>query len=289
MNIIKELYDLIKGLVSNQRNLGLYDYQSSTIGDTIGDTRTSNQSGIKTYEYCTVAHATKGSGTWIKYSLTDIVGNSILPKTTGIGIKLDTTTPSFGFKDLIGQIVPRPSGGPAPTLSPYHGTKVLAYAFAATPDVIDNITFHVPHDYLPNSELFLHMHWGHNGTTISGNFIYNYYITYCKGYNQTSQIFNAELTIPQTIALGVAPQIANYPRWMHHIQEVQITSTTPDTTHLDRALIEIDGLIMIALNVTTIPTISGGTINNPFIFTIDLHYQSTGLPTINKNYPFYSL
>jgi hypothetical protein len=40
--------------------------------------------------------------------------------------------------------------------------------------------------------------------------------------------------------------------------------------------------------MTTIPTITGGATTNPFIFTGDIHYQSTGLPTVQKRPDFYT-
>ena len=30
--------------------------------------------------------------------------------------------------------------------------------------VIDDITFHLPHDYVPNTDIFIHVHWTHAGT-----------------------------------------------------------------------------------------------------------------------------
>jgi hypothetical protein len=56
---------MIKKYVSLQQTLALYTYQASTVGDVIGDTRTSNQSGWYYLETCTVANAAKGAGTWV--------------------------------------------------------------------------------------------------------------------------------------------------------------------------------------------------------------------------------
>ena len=51
--------------VSKVTPLGEYHYYSSTSGDAVGDTRTSNQSGWQVSETCITAHATRGAGTWI--------------------------------------------------------------------------------------------------------------------------------------------------------------------------------------------------------------------------------
>lgn len=208
----------------------------------------------------------------------------IQPKESGEGIKVDPSSPVYGWKDLVGQIIPRSGGAPAPAFVAYRGTNLLSYAFQAG-DKIDQMVFHMPHDYVPGSDMFIHLHWGQHGTAISGNFVVTWNASYCKGYNQAAQTFNSELTITQTIP---TPNVTTYPRWGHFIEEFQLTNAGGDATHLDRGLLEIDGLILVALTTTTIPTITGGTTNLPFIFTADLHYQSTQLATKGRNYPFYT-
>lgn len=213
----------------------------------------------------------------------DSNSNIVFGKAAGIGLRFDTTTPVYGWRDLVGQIIPRASGGPAPALGALRGTNLLSYAFSVN-DVIDNITYHIPHDYVPGSDMYLHVHWSHNGTAISGTLGINYFVSYCKGYNQTGQTFNSELTIPQSIT-GIT--ITNAPRWGHSINEFQLTNSSGDTTHLNRNLIEVDGLLLVSIGVTSIPTITGGLPNAPYILMVDIHYQSTGLPTKGRNIPFY--
>ena len=150
----------------------------------------------------------------------DSKSNIVFGQYSGIGLKFDTTTPSYGWRDLVGQIVPRVGGGAAPALAALRGTRVLSYAFSVN-DVIDNITYHIPHDYVPGSDLFLHVHWSHNGTAISGTLGISYFVQYAKGYNQAGHIFNSELTVPQSI---VATNITTHPRWGHFINEFQLTN-----------------------------------------------------------------
>ena len=56
-------------------------FGASQTTDTIGDTRQSNQSGVYKFEYCSVASATKGGGTWVslntQFLLTNLKINSI--------------------------------------------------------------------------------------------------------------------------------------------------------------------------------------------------------------------
>ncbi len=59
---------------SHQQILGLFSYKSSAVGDAIGDTRFSNQSGIMKWEYCTVANDAKEGGTWVVYASINAIG-----------------------------------------------------------------------------------------------------------------------------------------------------------------------------------------------------------------------
>jgi hypothetical protein len=127
--------------------------------------------------------------------------------------------------------------------------------------------------------MFIHLHWSHNGTAISGTFNVAYHINYAKGHNQ--MIFGTEVTINQSIS---TPNITTIPRYMHRIDEIQITGSGL----LDKSLIEVDGILTIAVIVTGIPAISGGSPNLPTLFTVDLHYQSTGIATKNKSPNFYN-
>ncbi|MFA6185477.1 MAG: hypothetical protein WC720_05035 [Candidatus Shapirobacteria bacterium] len=54
-----------KEINNKQQTLGLYNYQSSTPGDAVGDTRKGTINGWFQEETCTNAHATKGDGTWV--------------------------------------------------------------------------------------------------------------------------------------------------------------------------------------------------------------------------------
>ena len=112
--------------------------------------------------------------------LRDGVGGLMIPKTSGLGIKVDSVgTPTFPWRDLIGDITPKASGAGAPTLAAFRGGNVRSFFYSAGDD--GDCVFHIPHDYVPGTDLFLHLHWAHNGTAISGSLVVNFYITYAKG------------------------------------------------------------------------------------------------------------
>ena len=208
-----------------------------------------------------------------------------IPKTTGLGIKVDSLgTPTFPWRDLIGDITPKTSGVGAPTLAVFRGGNVRSFFYSAGDD--GDAIFHIPHDYVPGTDLFLHTHWAHNGTAISGSLVVNFYITYAKGHNQsTNGEFPAEVNRTLTVS---TPDIATIPRYRHRVDETQISAAAPAASQIDSDIIEVDGLILVHFDVTTIPTITGGSTNEPALFSLDIHYQSTNIGTKQKSPDFWT-
>ena len=183
------------------------------------------------------------------------------------------------WKDLLGDITPKTSGPGAPSLSAFRGGNVRGFAYSAGDDG-DGI-FHIPHDWVPGTDLYLHIHWAHNGTAISGSLVVNLYVTYAKGFG--GGVFPVEIAPSITVS---TPNIATIPQYSHRVDEIQLSSSTPSATQLNTSLIETDGIIMVHFDVGTIPTITGGSPNEPFIITMDLHYLSSQIGTANKAPPF---
>lgn len=179
------------------------------------------------------------------------------------------------WQDLTTEFHMRFSGATIPTLSSFRGGNVRRWFFSANNQV--DCEYHLPHDLVPNSDLFLHLHWGHNGTAISGNLVVQVSMSYAKGHNQgifsIEKVFN--MTIPAT-NLTVAP------RWGHIVSEVQISALVPILTQFNSAIFEPDGELVINLKVIATPTITGGSTNAPYFGHLDLHYKSTGRGTKNK-------
>jgi hypothetical protein len=223
------------------------------------------------------------SGLWknlstITLSTLKLTDNLILPKTSGKGMQVDPASPSFGWKDLIGDISPKTSGVGSPTLDNITG-NIRGFRYTVGDD--GDAFYHIPHDYLPGSDLFLHPHWTHNGTNISGSLVVTCYVTYAKGHQQAS--FHLEKTL--TITDG-GLTIVNSPALWHRIPEVQLSTSGGSASQLDTDIIEVDGLILLNFEVTTNPTITGGS-GEPFLLTFDIHYQSTNQATKQKAPNFY--
>ena len=211
--------------------------------------------------------------------------NLLLDKTEGKGMMVDLVTPTYGWKDLIGLIQPDLSNQASPNIVQFdntNGSNVNSYAYSVGDKV--NIVYHLPHDYAPGTDLFLHIHWAHNGTSISGttNWLASY--TYAKGFNQTTYINEKqENLIYDTV------DIATTPRLNHMITEIQLSGVGGIGNLLDTSTIEVDGLIKVNIEQIAIPSISGaaGYSSKPMVETIDLHYQSTNAPTKQKAPDFY--
>ena len=206
----------------------------------------------------------------------NILGSLSFPKTSGIGIKIEN---SYGWHDLTGDVTPRTGGTNAPTLRNFIGS-IREYSYIANDQ--GDTRFHVPHDYAPGTDMFIHVHWGHNGTNISGAFRVDFTVTYAKGHNQIA--FSSPLTLSMNVP---SLNITNSPQYIHRVDEIQLSAAGGAGGRINTNNIEVDGLFLINYNVVTIPTITGGSSAAPFLFTVDLHYQSTGLTTKNKSPNFY--
>lgn len=211
-----------------------------------------------------------------------INGNIVLPKASGNGIKIDNTIPTFGWRDLLGSVEPKTIGAGKATLGAFRGGKAKAW-FYDLGDTLDTLEYHIPHDYVPGTDLYIHLHWGHHGTAISGSLVVTFGATCAKGHNQ--QDFPAEVAPVLTVS---TPNIATIPQYRHRVDEIQLSASSPSATQLNNADIEPDTVILIGFEVTTEPTITGGVVNKTAFFEIDIHYQSTNIATKDKIPDFYT-
>lgn len=210
------------------------------------------------------------------------VQSLILPNRKGNGIKVNHENPQYTWRDLEGEIRPREVGVGAPALTVFRDSQ-RQYAFVVN-DIVD-ITFHWPHDIVPGSEAYIHTHWGHNGTSISGSLVLSYRHTYAKGHGVYT--FPADKTLTHTIS-GLT--ISNAPQYVHRIDEIRLVAPsgeTPTANEYSADNLEVDGILLVSLQVTGVPTISGGGSTRPFLFYSDIHYLSTNIGTLNRAPDFY--
>jgi len=208
-----------------------------------------------------------------------ILDGIAIPKTAGFGLKVDTDNPTYGWRDITGRIRPDPAGTDAPAIANFIGS-VRAYTYSTSPAAKKlDLEFHMPHDWVFGTDLYLHLHWGHNGTDISGSLVVDYNIS----YGSRDGAFVTPITPTQTIS---SLAIGNTPQYAQRVDEFQISQSGGGVNLFDTDNIEVDGLILATLSPTTLPTITGGN-GLPFIFTLDIHYQSTNVGTKNNASPFY--
>lgn len=208
----------------------------------------------------------------------DAAGNVTLLKTSGQGIKVDITTPTFGWRDLLGKVTQRNTGGSKPTHAIYRGS-LRQYQFAAGKE--EFFTYHIDHDHVPDSDIFLHVHWSHIGDDVSGGTVtFEYEISYAKGFNRGA--FSAPVS---TTFIGTA----NTTQYDHVITEVQVSAATPSANQLDSNDLEPDGIVEARVKVTSNDiTVNAGGVPDPFIHEADIHYQSTNIGTKQKAPDFYT-
>jgi len=208
-------------------------------------------------------------------------GSLSLPGTQTSAILLDDI---YGWHDLKGEVMPHTFGLYAARRIPFLNTVT---AWAHPPSARGDVTYHLPHDYTPGTNLYIHVHWGHNGTNISGNFKVNFDISYARRGPQT---LISEWTTPIHSSLLISNvDILEVPRYDHRVDEILLSTPGGAPNLLNTDMIEVDGVIVVNYQVEEIPSIGGSPSENyPFIFYIDIHYQTTNIGTVLKDPGFYS-
>lgn len=191
------------------------------------------------------------------------------------GIRLNIANPDYGWHDLLSPTVIY-SGASAnkPSFDVFKG-NIRQYAFIVNDESFHH--FHIPHDYKVGTDLYIHAHWTHTASDVtSGSATWEFEATYAKGYTRGIWI---------TPAIVSASTQASSTPYTHMISEVQLSNNGGTGGKLDSALIETDGVIEVRLKLA-----SNTLTNTPKLFMnfCDIHYQSTGLPTKNRNYNFWT-
>jgi hypothetical protein len=211
-----------------------------------------------------------------------IIDNLVIPKASTSGIKVDEAAPTFPWRDIVGVLTPDPSGGTAPAWTAFQGVTIPMF------DIGDEMycSFHIPHDYVLGSDLYIHAHWTHNHDTgTTGAVTLRNDITYARRSMGTVRTFPTSKNI--SIALTNLNVATNAPQYVHRVDEEVITGSSDTATTFDRSTIEIDGMVLVKFTVPVISGLTGGTNNRVGVIHVDLHYQSTGMGTKDKAEPFY--
>lgn len=182
-----------------------------------------------------------------------------------------------GFNDLLGDQFSKNTGATKPALVAYNGV-VNAWQFAAGDEAF--LSFHIPHDYIPGTDIHLHIHWSHIGTLVTGGTLtFKSTSIYSKGHNQAA--------FTSSPAVGTFTGDASTTQYQHIISEVQFSASSPSGLQIDTDLLEPDGVIELTLEMDANDmTVSGGGIPAPFIHYVDIHFESDTIMTHEKVAPF---
>lgn len=169
-----------------------------------------------------------------------------------------------------------------PTYQVYTGSiQQLRFSNTITQEIF--LEYHIPHNYLPNSDMFIHVHWSQividsGGLAgIPGTAKWSFDVSYSKGHQQ--EAFRSPISLFVT-------QQGSSTQFMHNIGEIQLSAASPTASQLDSNDIEVDGVILIRM--WRDPTDLANTLNQfPYVHFVDIHYQSTGIGTRNKAPNFY--
>ena len=201
----------------------------------------------------------------VSYFKTIVMNSS---PTQGIQIGSQTGGYSYGWRDIIGVPQEPVAGSGKPSWTQIASSGVYTWNYATND--LQYYSYHLPHDYVPGTDIYFHTHW-FSSTTAGGSARWQYDFIYAQGHQQGP--------FPTTATTVYSQQVQETTAYTHMISETDAVTI---------ASLETDGLIL--LKVTRIaPTggpsdVSGGV----FVPVIDIHYQSHNLATRNKAPNFYT-
>lgn len=195
---------------------------------------------------------------------------------TGIKVGVEGND-DFGWADIHGTPLFNSADPESPMLSTYRG-GVLQPQFAEGNQLA--INFHLPHDYAMGTNIFIHVHWSHNSATLTGGSVtWAFEVIYAKGFDQEP------FSVPVTTSLVDAASLTPY---QHMVIETAVSVSGGSATQLDTNQLEVDGVIFCRLYLDSNDLTDSVSPPNPFVHFVDIHYQSTGVPTKNKTPDFWT-
>lgn len=201
-----------------------------------------------------------------------------IPNARDVGIKTDTDNPSYPWHDILGHIQTFADDANRATYTTYRG-GIHALRFGAGQHA--HVNFHIPHDYVMGTAIYIHAHWSHAATNVTGGTVtFGFETMYGKGHNQSS--FDAPINISVI-------DVASTTQYQHMIAETAASTPGGSAVQLDTNAIEPDGIAQVRVYVDSNDLlISGGTVPDIFIHFVDVHYQSTGIGTKQRNPDFWA-
>lgn len=173
-----------------------------------------------------------------------------------------------GWDDYLGSglsVGRHPSTNP-PTFEQIGSSSMFGNHYAVNDQAWD--IYHIEHGYKAGTKIYPHFHWEHAGLGNGEDVHFEVIWSTAKGYSQ--QAYSAETTF----TIIATPDATGF---THQIDEASINQAFNSN-------IEVDSLIKVRFRRIT----NGGTDFNGkvFISLVDLHVETDGRLTNEKNYPF---
>ena len=212
-------------------------------------------------------------------------GPIVVPKASGDGgVKVDTTTPTWTWRDLRSEVKVDRGGTSAPAWAQYIGS-IYEWQFGQTGGADEVFSsYHLDHDYVEGTDVHIHCHWTQKTVdtggpaSAPGDVKWYFEVTYAKGHDQAAFISPITTSVVQT---------ASGTQYQHMIAEVQLSAASPTASQIDTDDLEPDGLFLVRIYrdaADAADTLDQG----PFLLFVDIHYQSSNIGTKNRNPGFYT-
>jgi len=201
----------------------------------------------------------------------------MVPKTQGKGLKVDSLgTPVFGWHDLLGTIQVYGDTGDASRATYRGGIKALQFAESDSAFA----DFHLGHDYAMGTDIYIHVHWSTISSTVTGgSATWAFEMIYSKGHDQAA--FSAPVT-------ASAVQSTSTTQYQHMIAEVKASVSGGSGVALNTNDLEPDGIIQCRIYLDSNDITDSSAVPDPFVHYADIHYQSTGVPTLQRAPDFWT-
>lgn len=203
-----------------------------------------------------------------------VSSGAVIPQvlqTNGAGVVSWKDKVDQGWNDLTAELTVRGNASSAPVWEQI-GTLVGINGYNFTINKECWAAFHIPHDYKPGGEIYIHVHWTSDGVD-RRNVKWKIDYTVAKGHNQS---IGGNFPLPETIYLE---QSCSGTAYRHMVTEMA------NSINISNA--EVDSLILVHLKRVT----NGATDNtdNVYGLTIDCHYQCDRFSTPNRAPNFYGV
>ncbi len=175
-----------------------------------------------------------------------------------------------GYKDITSNMTSARGGGSnAPALTVFiGGIKLNAYGGSGTDEQF--VSFHLPHDYVANTDITLHAHWSHIIGAPSGDVKWQFEYSYAQGYSR--EVFPATTTVTTTQTAGA--------QYTHHTTDDDDMILVNGTNNF-----EPDGIVVGRFYRDG--SDGADTFGDAaYILFTDIHYQSTATLPPERNAPF---